>query len=74
MVPQAKFKAVDVLMELADKSKEQAASILRQWQDNDVLTSIAYKTPTRNNASRIVLNEAKVAEILAPFNTRADAQ
>lgn len=72
MTAQAKFKATDVIIELAGKSRVQATSILKQWMDNNVMISIAYRTPSGNNGSRIVLNEAKVAEILAPINAQAD--
>jgi hypothetical protein len=34
---------------------------------NGVLTEDDYKTPTRNSSKRIVIVEAKVAEILAPL-------
>jgi hypothetical protein len=72
MTPQAKFKAADVIIELAGKSRDQATSILKQWLDNDVMTSWPYQTPSRNQGSKIVLNEAKIAEILAPLSAQAD--
>jgi hypothetical protein len=70
MTAQAKFKAADVIIELAGKSREQANSILKQWMDNEVMMSITYRTPSGNTASRIVLNEAKITEILAPMNAQ----
>jgi hypothetical protein len=72
MTAQAKFKATDIIIELAGKSRDQATSILKQWMDNDVMTSIAYRTPSGNNGSRIQLNEPKITEILAPMNAQVD--
>jgi hypothetical protein len=63
--PRAKFPARSVIIEEADKSPEQASAVLKTWATNSVFTTCGYKTPNRDDGSRIVLNEAKVAEIVA---------
>jgi hypothetical protein len=63
--PRAKFPAKSVIVEEAGKSPEQAATVLKAWEENGVFTTCGYKTPNRDDGSRIVLNEAKVAEIVA---------
>jgi hypothetical protein len=64
--PRANYWAGTVLVDEAGRTRKQAATVLKTWKDSGVLTVETYKTPSRNDASRIVLNEVKVAEILAP--------
>jgi hypothetical protein len=68
---QAKFWAGSVIVDETGKTKAQAAAILDTWLKNGVLTEAGYKTPSRNDASRAVLDEAKIADILAPLRALA---
>ncbi|MDR3529205.1 MAG: AAA family ATPase [Rhodopila sp.] len=50
------------------KSEQHAATIVKQWCENNVLIVEEYKHPrTRQPAQRILLNEMKAAAILAPL-------
>ena len=66
----AKFWAGTVIIEEADKSREQAGTVLKEWLDNGVLSEAPCKTPSRNEGIKIVVNEVKVAEILASLGGR----
>ncbi len=49
-----------------DKSPDQAASIVRQWIENDVLLLDNYMSPSRRHETeRVTLDETKAAAILA---------
>jgi hypothetical protein len=72
--PRAKFKAADVLVQHGGRSKAQARSVLQKWQETGVMTSVACTTPTRNMTTKVVLNDAKVAEILAPLTGLGEAE
>ena len=63
----AKFWAGDAIIEEAGKSREQAADMLSAWKKNGVITEEDYTDPNRRPASRVMLNEARIAEILAPI-------
>jgi hypothetical protein len=52
------------LVDIGKRSEREASTILAQWLDNGVLTKEDYVTETRNKASRVVLDEAKVSAIL----------
>jgi hypothetical protein len=67
LTPKAKFWAGNVIMEIADRTKAQARSILAAWQENGVLEAKDYTTPTRNASKRVVVIDAKAEEILAPL-------
>jgi hypothetical protein len=62
----AKYRARDVIAEETGKNTNQAAAVLKAWITNGVLSCEEYRTPSYNDSSRVVLNEAKIAEILAP--------
>jgi 5S rRNA maturation endonuclease (ribonuclease M5) len=65
--------AVDALIvEKAGVSKAQAGSILRIWQENGVVRGQPYTTPNRNTGMRVILDEAKVAAILAELRAFDD--
>jgi hypothetical protein len=54
-------------MEEAGRTKRQAGIVLREWIANGVLCEQSYKTPTRNDGTKLVVIEEKVREILAPI-------
>jgi hypothetical protein len=57
----------DLLIELADKSADDAARIVKAWIENGVLIKEDYVSPERRmKVGRVILNESKVAEILKP--------
>lgn len=62
---QAKFWAGDVIVRVGGKSKKDAATVLKKWLETGVLKEIRYDTPSRNEASKVTLNEDIVREILA---------
>jgi hypothetical protein len=64
---QAKFWAGTVIVEAGGRTKAQAGTILATWLANGVLAEDDYTTPTRNDATRVLPVEAKVAEILTPL-------
>jgi hypothetical protein len=58
----------EVIVKHAGKSEEVAASMLRAWLDNQVLIKDLAKDPDRRSpVGRVLLNDAKVAEILRPL-------
>jgi hypothetical protein len=65
--PRARFKATNVLVELAGKSKEQAKIILKAWETSKVVSEAPYTTPSNNTAKRIVLDDALIEQMLAPL-------
>jgi hypothetical protein len=67
--PRSKYWAGTVIVDEAGKSREQAADMLRVWVSNGVLIAGSYTNPNRRTGSRVILNEARIAEILVP--TRA---
>lgn len=70
--PRAKHWAGKVIMESGDKTHKQATAILKTWTENDVLRTDDYRNPNRDRAVRIVLNDSKVADILAPLRASND--
>jgi hypothetical protein len=62
-----KYKAANIVAAAAAKTGKQAATILQTWKKNEVLREETYTTPTNNGATRIVLNEPLIAELLAPL-------
>jgi hypothetical protein len=44
--------------------------VLKEWLDNGVLSEAACKTPSRNEGIKTVVNEVKIAEILASLGGR----
>jgi hypothetical protein len=64
--PQAKFWGGTVIIEEAGKSRSQAADVLTTWINNGVLMETGYTTPSRNEGTKLVPNEVKIAEMLAP--------
>ena len=67
--PRAKFWAGTVVIEEASKTREQAKSVLKAWLANGVFSKADYETPTRNDGIKIEVNDAKVAEMLAPIRS-----
>jgi hypothetical protein len=63
----ATFWAGQVIVEAAGKSEAQAAEILALWLKNAVLSEEPYWTPKKNRVAKIVLNEDKISEMLAPM-------
>lgn len=63
----ATYWAGDVLMQEAGVSKAQAAAAIATWVETRVVVSVDWRTPKRSKATRIVLDETKVAAILAPL-------
>jgi 5S rRNA maturation endonuclease (ribonuclease M5) len=68
-IRQAKHWAGKVVIKEADKSEDQAAEILALWLKNSVLSEEPYKTPSRSDGTKIVLNEDKISEMLKPLRT-----
>jgi hypothetical protein len=72
--PRSKRWAGKVIMELAGKSGDQAASLLKTWIDNEVLVKDRYQSAGRGEkVTRVTLNESKAAEILGPIYVKLDS-
>ena len=58
-------------MQIAHKTKQQALAVLKVWEANDVLSEGSFWS-NDDETERVVLNEAKIAEILSRLHrTRA---
>ena len=62
----AKFPAALALVEVTGKSLKEAKVIVKRWQDDKLLTSVPYTTPTKNKSTKVALDEAQVAVLLNP--------
>jgi hypothetical protein len=62
--PRAKHWAGQVLMTIGNKSREEARAILTKWLKRELIREENWTTPSKNTATRIVLNEDKIAEVL----------
>jgi hypothetical protein len=67
----AKYWAGAVLMDEGKISKTQAKSALDTWVASGVIRSEDYWTPSNSQSTRIVLDEVKIAAILAPLQMPA---
>ncbi|MFL5252947.1 MAG: AAA family ATPase [Rhodopila sp.] len=56
-----------LLQEVGGRDEVQAKTIIKLWDENAVTRSEDYRTETRNDVQRVVLNETKVAEIIATY-------
>lgn len=61
-----------LLQEVGGRDKGQAKTIIKLWNENGVTSEETYTNEKRNDVKRVVLNEAKVEEILATYH-RAEA-
>jgi hypothetical protein len=62
------------IAQIAHKSDNEADGIVNAWIENNVLIKGQYRSPKqRKFRTDVVLNEAKAAEILAPFTTHSEA-
>ena len=62
---QAKNWAGKVLIQIGDRSEDEATKVINAWLESDVLMKVKhYDTGTRHKVDKVVLNEEKVAEIL----------
>ena len=53
------------LMEIGGRSEDEAAKIIGEWIENGVLAKAEYyHAKSKNAVSRVILDEAKAAEIL----------
>lgn len=55
-----------VIVEIADKTPEQATAMLAQWKKNDVLSETTYKSPKKKSRAYgcIAVNQARLAQML----------
>jgi hypothetical protein len=59
------YWAGTVIMQKADQTKQEAAATLKKWIDAGVLLEQAYKTPHSKDRTKVVVNEAKAADLIA---------
>jgi hypothetical protein len=43
--------------------------VLKAWERNGVLTEEIYAAPNRHPRTRVVLNEARITEMMVPIRT-----
>jgi hypothetical protein len=67
----AKYRVANVIIEIGKSTPDQAATVIKTWQKNGVISEVDYKNPNDNKAKGIELNEAKVDEIMAPWYSTA---
>ena len=53
-----------MIMQIAHKTKQQALAVLKVWEVNEVLSEGSYWS-NGNPTKRVVLNEAKIADIIS---------
>jgi hypothetical protein len=71
---QANNWAGNVLENVGGRSEAEATKIIQKWLENGVLTTVKrYDAVSRHQVDKVVLNEAKVAEILAERGCHAAA-
>jgi hypothetical protein len=64
--PRAKFPAATALVDVTGKSLKEAKAIVKRWEDDKLLESVSYTTPTKNKATKVKLDEAKAEALLTP--------
>jgi hypothetical protein len=64
-----------VVMEKAEKNEDEVAHVISTWIENKVLVEDNYHSAKRRKKfARVMLNEAKAAEILGPLNRKPESE